>query len=948
MQFVLAIAGLLIGSMLGRDGGWLYGMLAGFAIGVWIQTDNKVKKLQEELTNLKHRLNSYSEVKPDKAEKLSSPAAADTFVSTAKKITEEAIPTPAKEPIAVRAAAEEKSDEVKYDQVKYDQVKPNQEKSDTVKPIPISVNRPYSEEPYTTPPLPLPIDIAVKWLKNFFTTGNIMVKVGVTVLFFGIAFLVKYAAERSVFPIELRLASIALVGIVMLVLGWRLRDKKSGYALVLQGGALAVLYLTVFSALRLYDLLPPTFAFAILFVFAAFSATLAVLQNSRALAVLALSGGFLAPILTSTGSGNYVALFSYYLVLNLGVFGIAWFKSWRLLNVLGFIFTFTVATAWGFNSYTHADFSKTEPFLIAFYLLYVAISVLFAIRQPVQLKGYVDSTLVFGVPLVGFGLQAGMVHHIEYALAWSSIILSAFYIGLATLLWNRLTAEFRLICEAFVALGVMFATLAIPFALDASWTSGTWALEGAAALWIGCRQSRLLPRLLGYALQLASAFTYFYSNTHYSSEQLFVFNSNYIGALIIALSGLFIAWQLKKYNAAEESIGKHHLIPQERLLSTPFLAWGLLWWFAAGIYEIDRYFTNNATPLSLILFITFSSTVLQWLKQKSDWSELRFPALALLPVLYLLFPYVLLENDHSFGDWNIFSWGVALAAFFWILRQYDDQKTAYTNGLHIAGFWFIVILFTFEGTWQVDHYVYGADTWPLIMTGLIPTLFMILMYVHGDKLSWPVKKHQTQYQVTAIKPMAIAIWGWFILMNIFNDGNASPLPYLPFINPLDIILAVQLLALIYWLRLPLPIEDWRDENPEKHWRFDNSNLLLALTIFLWLNTMWLRLAHHMWHINFDLSVMTQSRLVQTGIAILWSVTGLSCMMMGARKHMRSLWIAGAIVMAAVVIKLFMFDLANTGTVERIISFISVGLLLLVVGYFAPVPPADDKNKNMEN
>ena len=50
---------------------------------------------------------------------------------------------------------------------------------------------------------------------------------------------------------------------------------------------------------------------------------LALLQNSQALAVLAVSGGFLAPILTSTGSGNYVALFSYYAVINAGILWLA-------------------------------------------------------------------------------------------------------------------------------------------------------------------------------------------------------------------------------------------------------------------------------------------------------------------------------------------------------------------------------------------------------------------------------------------------------------------------------------------------------------------------------------------------------------------------------------------------------------------------------------------------
>lgn len=933
MQIVLAIAGLLIGSILGRHGGWLYGAVAGFAIGAWINTENKVKKLQQELTNLKDRIQSYTEVKPETAKAEAStaePPAKETTQAAAKDVSEETAKT--KEPVAVQTPA------------KTTTKKPVEEE----KPIPVSLDDPYTEEPYTPPPLPMPIDHAINWVKNFFTTGNIIVKVGVTVLFFGIAFLVKYAAERTTFPIELRLAGIALVGIIMLGIGWRLREKKTAYALVMQGGALAVLYLTVFSALRLYDLLPPTFAFAILFVFAAFSAALAVLQNSRALAVLGLSGGFLAPILTSTGSGNYVALFSYYLVLNLGIFGIAWFKSWRLLNVLGFLFTFVVATAWGVTSYTHADFSKTEPFLIAFYLLYVGISVLFAIRQPVQLKGYVDSTLVFGVPLVGFGLQAGMVHHIEYALAWSAIVLSAFYIGLATILWNRLTAEFRLIYEAFVALGVMFATLAIPFALDASWTAGTWALEGAAAIWVGCRQSRLLPRLLGYALQLASAYTYFTSLGYSRQDDLFLLNHVYIGALIISLAAIFIAYQLKINHNSEKGDGTSLLIPQEKHLSVPFLVWGLLWWTAAGVYEIEDYFNYRYEPIALVLFATFSATLFQWIKIRKDWAELRIPALLLLPVLYLLFPYVFFENEHPFANWNIIGWGLALAAHFWILKQYDEDATRHTKLLHMFGFWFIIILFTAEAAWQVDHYVVGAETWPLIMTGIIPTLFMMLMYVQGHKLNWPVIKHQATYQVDAIKPLGIGIGAWFILMNIFNDGDARPLTYLPFINPLDIVLALQIIALTYWLRLPLSFEDWHKQEPAKRWRFDHSQLILAIAVFLWLNTMWLRLAHHVWYIDFDLSDMTRSRLVQTGLAILWSVTGLSCMMLGAKKHLRHIWIAGAIVMAAVVVKLFMFDLANTGTVERIVSFISVGLLLLVVGYFSPVPPAQSKDKENQD
>ncbi len=923
MQVIFAIAGLFIGLSLGRNGGWMYGLLAGFAIGAWVKASSelnelrrKLKSMQEQLDALRQKITTPRPEKTEAADKVETPAATRPVEATK--------PEPIVEPQPEPTAVAETKPVVAREQTRSEQTK----KEDN-----------YT---YTPPPPPLPIDIAIRWFKNFFTSGNVMVKIGVTVLFFGVAFLVKYASDHNMFPIELRLAAVSLLGIVMLGTGWYLRDKKQGYALVIQGGALAILYLTVFAALRLYALLPAEFAFALLFVFAAFSATLAILQDSRSLAILALSGGFLAPILTSSGSNNYVALFSYYLILNLAVFAIAWFRSWRILNILGFLFTFVISTLWGFRYYTAADFPRVEPFLIAFYLLYVGITILYAIRQPVHLKGYVDSTLIFGVPLAGFSLQAAMVYHIEYALAWSSLALAAFYIALASILWQKLKAPFRLICEAFIALGVMFATLAVPFAMDASWTSGTWALEGAAAVWIGVRQARLLPRLAGYVLQVASTVTWLDMYSYNTSHTLFILNAHYLGALMIALCGIFIAWQLFKAEGKTHN-DKPVLIPQEKNLSRLFLNWGLAWWTLAGVHEVEQHIRNKFQPLSLILFATFSASLAQLGKQRLRWPGLQSYALLLLPVLVLLFPYVLLNNKTPFESWLLPTWIIAFALQLWILKRYEDEINRFIRLLHMGSYWLLVLLLTTEATLRVDR-LYLQETWVLIMTGLIPALSMLLLYLYGHKISWPVRAHRTLYQIDANKPLAAIIGGWFVIMNLFNSGNPAPLPYLPLLNPLDLVLAIQLVALLYWLRIPLDFE----QRKKGSWRIDWSRYFVAISIFIWLNSMWLRLAHHQWGIHFDPASMLQSQFVQTGLAILWSVTGLSCMLFGNKRHNRGVWIAGAIVMAAVVIKLFMFDLANTGTVERIVSFISVGGLLLVVGYFAPVPPAKDSGKETEN
>src|SRR5213076_1042397 len=111
---------------------------------------------------------------------------------------------------------------------------------------------------------------------QWITGGNTLARVGIIVLFVGVGFLLKYAAEHVTVPIELRVAGVALGGVALLVLGWRLRERRTAYAMILQGGGVGVLYLTVFSALKLYALLPPGAAFGLLFVIAALSSWLAV------------------------------------------------------------------------------------------------------------------------------------------------------------------------------------------------------------------------------------------------------------------------------------------------------------------------------------------------------------------------------------------------------------------------------------------------------------------------------------------------------------------------------------------------------------------------------------------------------------------------------------------------------------------------------------------------
>jgi uncharacterized membrane protein len=88
-----------------------------------------------------------------------------------------------------------------------------------------------------------------------------------------------------------------------------------------------------------------------------------------------------------------------------------------------------------------------------------------------------------------------------------------------------------------------------------------------------------------------------------------------------------------------------------------------------------------------------------------------------------------------------------------------------------------------------------------------------------------------------------------------------------------------------------------------------------------------------------------SLFVQALLSLVWSVTALVLMRHAARRARQKLWLTGALLLVVVVAKLFLVDLSNSGSIERIISFVGVGALMLTIGYLAPYPKTSD-NLNM--
>jgi uncharacterized membrane protein len=114
--------------------------------------------------------------------------------------------------------------------------------------------------------------------------------------------------------------------------------------------------------------------------------------------------------------------------------------------------------------------------------------------------------------------------------------------------------------------------------------------------------------------------------------------------------------------------------------------------------------------------------------------------------------------------------------------------------------------------------------------------------------------------------------------------------------------------------------------------------------FALLNGMLLRTLHHWAGTPFQWASIFTNSTVQMSFTFLWGITAFTLMLLAHKRAQRQLWIVGAGLMGVVVAKLFLLDLAQTGSVERIASFIGAGLMLLVMGYFAPIPPANSSTQ----
>lgn len=772
-------------------------------------------------------------------------------------------------------------------------------------------------------------------LIEWFTGFHLVVRVGIVLLFIGVALLFRYVVEQGHFPVEMRLLAAGLLGTGLIVVGWRLRFRQPVYALTLQGGGFGIVYMTVFASFRLYQLIPGNLAFGFLLLLVALCMALAVLNDSRALAVLAIGGGFLAPVLASTGAGSHVTLFGYFLILNIGILGVAWFKAWRALNLLGFVFTFVLGFLWGADFYQPAFLASVEPFLVVFFLFYVAIAVLFTLRQPPDLTGFVDGPLVFGTPVVALALQSQLMAEIEYGLAWSVAGAGALYLALALLLRTG-GDNFATLRRAFYGLGVILLTLALPLAFSGQTTAYLWAVEGAGLVWLGVRTNGLFNRIFGAVILLgASAML----GVQVSDGTVALAGSSGINPF--SLNGLIVS--LAAFFSGYLFLGFHRSRPPEKDAGADLFHWlltllGLVWWFAALFTQVFAWGGELITA-GLLLVVALSSLLGDALSRRLSWPGPRLPWLTLwflIPVAVFV-AVVRGAPPSAAGGWLALP--VAFAAHYWILYGWDGP--GWQRIYHGLGLWLLALVLGAETMHWIEQLWLGrvaeglADTLGATLWPLVPALLMAGILWRGESVVWPVARHYRVYVGWLLTPPALALVGWSLYVNTGISGSVGGWLYLPLVNPLGLANLAVLTLLLFWLRR------WAQLHFARLLvRVGVAGMLLLA--FFWVNVELARMIHHWQGVPFAVEPLYRSAWLQAAYALTWGLLAVVLMFWATRRVVRWVWLLGAALLGLTVLKLFLVDLVNTGTVARIVSFIGVGLLMTAIGYFAPAPPAEEE------
>jgi uncharacterized membrane protein len=732
---------------------------------------------------------------------------------------------------------------------------------------------------------------------------NIFAAAGIALLLLGVSFLFPLIKGLISPPVRLALASA--LGAVLVALGYFRARSSRDYGQMLEGGGMAVLYLTLYAAYRLYGFVPAAPSFAGFVLLSAATVALSLAQNAKPLAFVGFAGAYAAPLLVTFVGGNLSVVLAYCFVLALAAALLGMLRAWREVNLLAFASSALISAVACASRAVYVPFVLSEVLLVAYFVLYTALPVAMAERH--GRSALHDFGLLFGMPVVGLLVQEYLVDYQRTSIGISLAIAGGLY-SVAWLVvqlreWDERLGQ----CLFWLALGCL--TLAVPVGLSQASAQAFFAVEGAVLVVAGARLERHALALTGLALQaLAGALAL--GHLPYAGYEL-----DALPAAWVAGAGLVSAWHLR---ADAE--------PSRRALA---LGWAVAWVYLWALTLIWGHIAPDYRMTAALGFATLASAGAELLGAELKWTGLRRAVFA-LPLFWLgalaLAGFERRPVPEARDLAHIVALAAAYGASYWaILRQRGE-------GLFPGSAWQIVNVvylhaaiaaLTLELYRFVTPSLYRGDTVALVLSA--PTVVALAAFSGVRPLRALLSPKSAPMPGDLMIP-ALAAAGIFVAAGAALPQDVSAAT--PMLNPSDWLTLAAGAALLAWVRAyaRAPLLSFAVA------LYGSSVLLMRWTGFA--------AGSHCSPLctAFDVTA------AKAALSLYWAAVGLALILRATARAERRMWMVGAGLLGVVFVKLLLFDMADVGAVARVVSFIGVGIFYLAVGWLSPLPPAEDERR----
>ncbi|OGS80589.1 MAG: hypothetical protein A3G95_02005 [Flavobacteria bacterium RIFCSPLOWO2_12_FULL_31_7] len=509
----------------------------------------------------------------------------------------------------------------------------------------------YSEKPIRVP--------EKSWFEKFkennpdlekFIGENLINKIGILILVLGISFFVKYAIDKNWINETARVAIGILSGSLVMGIAHKLKKNYIAFSSVIVAGAISIYYFTIAIAFHDYHIFNQTVAFAIMVVITAFSAFVSINYNRQELAVLSLIGGFAVPFMVSTGQGNYVILFTYIAILNVGILAIAYFKKWNLVTILSFVFSTLLFLSWSFTEMNKDTFSHQGAFIFAT-LFYFIFSITVVINN-VRNKG-VFSTIEYFIitanTFIYFGIGLTIIEDAKLDLKGLFTLSLAIYNFIyTTILFKKFGLEKNAV-YLLIALVLTFVTLTIPIQFEGNHITLFWACEAVMLFWLSQKSKISLFKLSAVAVQILMIFSLIIDWFQvYGAIELtlnVVLNKIFITG-IVALASIIATYFVLNKETENSIIYKFTFHPV--LYKNFIILVGVIMAYFVGILEVSYQATeflsnyHSAYSFSVVYHFVFATALIAYVFSKNK--ELFFKPVLILMVVNVIAYLVFYSN----------------------------------------------------------------------------------------------------------------------------------------------------------------------------------------------------------------------------------------------------------------------------------------------------------------